>query len=244
MPFPPPTRPKLGQSASAPRVGGSNPKIDHTALRVQQTELASELLRARLAVGDLSVGAAGGPLSRAAATAPRPGAAAAASLSIPRAVAAAPSRTLRSVGNFSLATDPAHLSPWERRVRQQRLHRDAHASSPSLLSAPDGLAPSLPWDVPPPASPTPSHARPISVGKSHVGATWPSPGAGKNHIATWSSPGAEKAAAPTYMREHARFRKKAAEPFKEVLMWKLNDVEGTSNQMLSLMRRGDWRCRG
>ena len=47
-----------------------------------------------------------------------------------------------------------------------------------------------------------------------------------------------------YMREHARFRKKAAEPFKEVLMWKLQDVEGTSNQMLSLMRRGDWRCRG
>ena len=111
------------------------------------------------------------------------------------------------------------------------LHRDAHASSPSLLSAPDGLAPSLPWDVPPPASPTPSHARPMSVGKSHVGATWP-------------SPGAEKAAAPAYMREHARFRKKAAEPFKEVLMWKLQDVEGTSSQMLSLMRRGDWRCRG
>ena len=231
MSLPPPTRPKLGQSASAPRVGGSNPKIDHTALRVQQTELASELLRARLAVGDLSVGAAGGPLSRAPATAPRPGAAAAASLSIPRAVAAAPSRTLRSVGNFSLATDPAHLSSWERRVRQQRLHRDAHASTPSLLSAPDGLAPSLPWDVPPPASPTPSHARPMSVGKNH-------------HIATWPSPGAEKAAAPAYMREHARFRKKAAEPFKEVLMWKLQDVEGTSNQMLSLMRRGDWRCRG
>ena len=229
MSFPPPTRPKLGQSASAPRVGGSNPKIDHTALRVQQTELASELLRARLAVGDLSVGAAGGPLSRAAATAPRPGAAAAASLSIPRAVAAAPSRTLRSVGNFSLATDPAHLSPWERRVRQQRLHRE-HASAPSLLSAPDGLAPSLPWEVPPPASPTPSHARPMSVGKAHVGATWPSPGAEK--------------AAPAYMREHSRFRKKAAEPFKEVLMWKLQDVEGTSSQMLSLMRRGDWRCRG
>jgi hypothetical protein len=229
MSFPPPTRPKLGQSASASRVGGSNPKIDHTALRVQQTELASELLRARLAVGDLSVGAAGGPLSRAAATAPRPGAAAA-SLSIPRAVAAAPSRTLRSVGNFSLATDPAHLSPWERRVRQQRLHRE-HASTPSLLSAPDGLAPSLPWDVPPPASPTPSHARPMSVGKNAIGASWP-------------SPGAEKAAAPAYMREHARFRKKAAEPFKEVLMWKLQDVEGTSSQMLSLMRRGDWRCRG
>ena len=46
------------------------------------------------------------------------------------------------------------------------------------------------------------------------------------------------------MREHSRFRKKAAEPFKEVLMWKLQDVEGTSSQMLSLMRRGDWRCRG
>ena len=118
-------------------------------------------------------------------------------------------------------------------MRQQRLHLDAHASTPSLLSAPDALAPSLPWDVPPPASPTPSHARPMSVGKAQIGATWPSPGAEK--------PGG---AAPAYMREHARFRKKAAEPFKEVLMWKLQDVEGTSNQMLSLMRRGDWRCRG
>ena len=78
----------------------------------------------------------------------------------------------------------------------------------------------------------------MSVGKNHRHRTRQCPSA------TWPSPGAEKAAAPAYMREHARFRKKAAEPFKEVLMWKLQDVEGTSSQMLSLMRRGDWRCRG
>ena len=186
MSFPPPTSPKLGQSASAPRVGGSNPKIDHTALRVQQTELASSPAstpRCRRPVRR----SRGRAALRAAATAPRPGAAAA-SLSIPRAVAAAPSRTLRSVGNFSLATDPAHLSPWERRVRAAAAPRacvDAVAAQrarrPRSVAA-VGRAATRVADA---------LARAPNVRRQEpIGATWP-------------SPGAEKAAAPAYMRERA-----------------------------------------